>query len=88
MNDKRDVKCVRGTDETLDSYLGRVSELLDRIQWQFEGHRMWYTHKNPYGCWICDILFLGRQLYDEILVARPDRPNEGEGIDDDDEEQF
>jgi len=23
---------------------------------------MWYTHKNPYGCWICDIIFIIEQL--------------------------
>ncbi len=21
-------------------------------------HIRWYTHKNPYGCWICDLLKL------------------------------
>jgi len=23
---------------------------------------MWYTHKNPYGCWICDVIFIIDQL--------------------------
>ena len=22
-----------------------------------DGHRFWYTHKNPHGCWICDLIF-------------------------------
>jgi len=26
---------------------------------------MWYTHKNPYGCWICDVIFIIDQLRSE-----------------------
>lgn len=33
-------------------------ELLSRIRSASEVHRGWYTHKNPYGCWICDLLLL------------------------------
>jgi len=28
---------------------------------------MWYTHKNPYGCWICDAFFIARQLLAEAM---------------------
>ncbi len=27
-------------------------------------HIRWYTHKNPYGCWICDVLKLLLQWED------------------------
>lgn len=27
-------------------------------------HITWYTHKNPYGCWICDLFLLSRRLLD------------------------
>ncbi len=27
-------------------------------------HIKWYTHKNPYGCWICDVLKLLLQWED------------------------
>lgn len=33
-------------------------------------HITWYTHKNPYGCWICDLFLLTRRLldtFDEFL---------------------
>ncbi len=29
-----------------------------------ETHIKWYTHKNPYGCWICDVLKLLLQWED------------------------
>lgn len=68
MNDKRNPSVNRGDGETLESYTGRISELLSRIEWQSEGHRQWYTHKNPYGCWICELLQIARQLYDEVVA--------------------
>lgn len=78
MTDKRNASVVRGDGETLESYTGRINELISRIEWQSEGHRQWYTHKNPYGCWICEILQIGRNLYDE-LVAKPDTRGIREG---------
>lgn len=27
-------------------------------------HITWYTHKNPYGCWICDLFLLSRTCLD------------------------
>ncbi len=50
----------RGDGETSSSYRERLVEYLSRIEWQSEGHRMWYTHKNPYGCWICELLQVAR----------------------------
>lgn len=70
MNDKRNASVIRGDGETVDSYAGRLNELISRIEWQSEGHRQWYTHKNPYGCWICEILQISRQLVDIMLVDR------------------
>lgn len=36
--------------------------LLERIRHSSEGHIGWHTHKNPYGCWICDLLLLCQTL--------------------------
>lgn len=77
MNDKRNASAIRGDGETIDSYVGRLNELLSRIEWQSEGHRQWYTHKNPYGCWICEILQISRYLAD-ILLANGD--SEGDDL--------
>ncbi len=62
MNDKRNSSINRGDGETLESYLGRLDEYISKLEWQSDGHRMWYTHKNPYGCWICELLQVVRGL--------------------------
>ncbi len=68
MNDKRNYSFNRGDGETLESYLGRINECISKLEWQSEGHRQWYTHKNPYGCWICEALQILRLLESELLV--------------------
>jgi len=57
----------RGDGETLVDYVARISEHFSKLEWQSEGHRMWYTHKNPYSCWICELLQIGRCLEAELL---------------------
>ncbi len=58
----------RTTGEALGSYLERLGEHISKLRWQSEGHRQWYTHKNPYGCWICELLQVSELLRD-ISVA-------------------
>ena len=58
----------RGIGEEFNSYLRRLDEYIQRLEWNSEGHRSWYTHKNPSGCWICDIQFLVRYIRDETLA--------------------
>jgi len=53
--------------ETTTDFLSRISEYLEKLEWQSEGHRMWYTHKNPYSCWICELLQVGRSLQGELV---------------------
>ncbi len=72
MNDKRNPNINRGDGEDLVSYLGRLTEFISKLEWQSEGHRMWYTHKNPYGCWICELLQVTRGLEAELLVLSGD----------------
>ena len=46
--------------ESLDTYQRRIMNKIK--QWEeinleahvYNGRKMWYTHKNPSGCWICD----------------------------------
>ncbi len=64
---KRDPNINRGTDETIADYMVRISEYMSKLEWQSEGHRMWYTHKNPYSCWICELLQIGRSLEAELM---------------------
>ncbi len=57
----------RGDGEALNTWLSRISEHFSKLEWQSEGHRMWYTHKNPYSCWICELLQIGRSLEAELM---------------------
>ena len=52
--------------EDLGAYVRRLDEYIQRLDWQSEGHRQWYTHKNPYGCWICDVFFIIGQIRDVL----------------------
>lgn len=83
MNDKRNPNINRGTGETSESYLGRLSEYISKLEWQSEGHRLWYTHKNPYGCWICELLQVSRELENLIMDRRRD---ESDGVIENDSE--
>lgn len=67
MNERQNINIERGDGETWESYRERLAEFLSRIRWQSEGHRQWYTHKNPYGCWICEVLQIA-ELYRDILM--------------------
>ncbi len=60
----------RADGESLDDWLSRISEHYSKLEWQSEGHRMWYTHKNPYACWICELLQVGRSLEGELVDIR------------------
>jgi len=69
MNDKRNPSNIRGDGEILQSYADRMASVIEKLEWQSEGHRMWYTHKNPYGCWICELLQVARQCQSELVDA-------------------
>jgi len=80
LNDsKRNPALARAPDEEFAAYARRLDEYIQRLVWQSEGHRMWYTHKNPYGCWICDIIFIIEQL--RILIVPEDISSNGTGPD-------
>ncbi len=83
MNDKRNPNINRGDGETLGSYIERLTEHISKLEWQSEGHRQWYTHKNPYGCWICELLQVARALETELLVSTGDDGSGSEGNDGD-----
>ncbi len=44
-----------------------MAEHVKKLRWQSEGHRQWYTHKNPYGCWICELLQVTELIRDNAL---------------------
>jgi len=72
MNDKRNPNFIKGDGESSRSHRDRLTEYISKLEWQSEGHRQWYTHKNPYGCWICELLQITRELEANYLVEPGD----------------
>ncbi len=61
------INLERTDAEDIEKYLERIAEHVKKLRWQSEGHRQWYTHKNPYGCWICELLQVTELLRDNML---------------------
>ncbi len=61
------INLERANGEDILVYLERIAEHVKKLRWQSEGHRQWYTHKNPYGCWICELLQVTELLRDNVL---------------------
>ncbi len=53
-------------DEDFEMYLTRMSDHITSLENLSEGHKIWFTHKNPYGCWICDSLLLLRTIVQSV----------------------
>jgi hypothetical protein len=54
---KQNPSIARGTGEPIQAYIDRMRDFVQQLEWRSDGHRFWYTHKNPHGCWICDLIF-------------------------------
>ncbi len=61
------INLERSSGESITDYLERMAEHVKKLRWQSEGHRQWYTHKNPYGCWICELLQVTELIRDNCL---------------------
>ncbi len=59
-------------NEGLDEYLTRMSDSVTALENLSEGHKIWFTHKNPYGCWICDSQLLLRTIIQEVAQEEED----------------
>ncbi len=69
----------RGTGEDVRTYIERLGEHISKLRWQSEGHRQWYTHKNPYGCWICELLQICEIMRDNALDKGQTGSEDGRG---------
>lgn len=75
-------KMIQRIQEKQDPHeYARVSEARLRGMEQLAStHITWFTHKNPYGCWICDLFVLTQSVLDsfrEFLgpeLEEPDTP--------------
>jgi len=54
---KQNPAIARGAGESIQAYIDRMRDFVQQLEWRSDGHRFWYTHKNPHGCWICDLIF-------------------------------
>jgi len=55
-------KALDSEDPT--EYIVQATERLRGMESLASTHITWYTHKNPYGCWICDMFLLSQRLID------------------------
>jgi len=55
-------KALESEDPT--EYIKQATERLRGMESLAATHITWYTHKNPYGCWICDMFLLSQRLID------------------------
>ncbi len=46
---------LQGDFSNLLDYVNYLVAQRQQLESLSDTHRKWYTHKNPYGCWICDI---------------------------------
>lgn len=61
-------------------YLDVSTERLLILENQLATHIKWFTHKNPYGCSICDLLMLGHTVlrsFESFLGPRTSQDGSG-----------
>ena len=74
---KQNPSIARGDTEPPAAYIARMRDFVQQLEWRSDGHRMWYTHKNPYGCWICDLIYTIQEYsraLDDVLQERDTDP--------------
>lgn len=55
-----------GERECPRDYLKMAEERTMSMEAQASTHIAWFTHKNPYGCWICDLILQQYRLIDSF----------------------
>ncbi len=70
MRNRFEYKKLEGED--FSEYLTRMSDHITSLENLSEGHKIWFTHKNPYGCWICDSLLLLRTIVQAVSEEEED----------------
>lgn len=73
--------------KTLGELSNRLFSLLTAYETLASTHITWFTHKNPYGCWICDLLLDLRTFgvhLDRLIQSdadETDRPGDSGSLD-------
>ena len=81
---KQNPAIARGDSESVQAYIERMRDFVQQLEWGSDGHRFWYTHKNPHACWICDLIFTieqySRCIDDLVQTGNTDpRTSDSEG---------
>ncbi len=80
---------LQGDFDNLTDYTGYLVARRQEIESMSDTHRKWYTHKNPYGCWICDMFQLMIQwedlYYPSPLKSDMNKDSESNDVSDNDE---
>ena len=77
---KQNPAIARGDSESVQAYIERMRDFVQQLEWRSDGHRFWYTHKNPHGCWICDLIFTIEQYsrcIDDLVQTGNTNPGTG-----------
>lgn len=56
-----------GKQEDPVEYLKLVQERILMNENLASTHIGWFTHKNPYACWICDMFVLAQTLHNSFI---------------------
>lgn len=59
------IRAIGKKEDPVD-WLDMMEERLRSSETLASTHITWYTHKNPYGCWICDTFLREQRLIDSF----------------------
>ncbi len=62
INGRTNESYERGNEEDEQVWLRRIEAVVYQLEAISATHIRWRTHKNPYGCWICELLQVARIL--------------------------
>lgn len=63
---------TRSSSEIGERAIPFLEEQLDFLRSKSEPHRWWRTHRNPYGCWMCELIKLAEEA---IYIAKSTQSN-------------
>lgn len=69
-------------NESLHSYTERLYSWIKNIEEvnlnaHVHGRKVWFTHRNPTSCWLCDTITIHWKLHETLIHIRETLPNSG-----------
>jgi len=66
--------------DRIEDFVEFYSSVVRNLEHMSQGHLSWYTHKNPFGCWICDLFKVVNKLLQELTPIEMDTPNRSKSV--------